>query len=291
MASRRMLSNKIIDSARFIKMPISSQALYFHLVAKGDDDGIVEAFNVMRMIGATEDDLKVLISKGFVIVLNEDLVSYITDWKEHNLIRADRKVDSIYKDLLLQIVPDVDLLEAKPTYYQRKKQKADICLTNDSIGKNSIGKDSIEEVSLVEENTYSPAKAEQLTIPYKEICDYLNIRTNSNYRSTTKKTKDLIKARFNEGFTLDDFKTVIDKKTIDWLEDGEMSKYLRPETLFGTKFESYLNQRVSEKRSYQSRPIRQEIIPEWFNKEIKSTPPSAEEQKEMDDLLREFDNP
>lgn len=246
MASRRMLSNKIIDSARFIKMPISSQALYFHLVAKGDDDGIVEAFNVMRMIGATEDDLKVLISKGFVIVLNEDLVSYITDWKEHNLIRADRKVDSIYKDLLLQIVPDVDLLEAKPTYYQRKKQKTDICLTNDSIGKDSIGKDSTVEVSLVEENTYSPDKSEQHTIPYKEICDYLNTRTNSNYRSTTKKTKDLIKARFNEGFTLEDFKIVIDKKTIDWLKDKEMNKYLRPETLFGPKFESYLNQPVKE---------------------------------------------
>lgn len=246
MASRRMLSNKIIDSARFIKMPISSQALYFHLVAKGDDDGIVEAFNVMRMIGVTEDDLKVLVSKGFVTVLNEDLVSYITDWKEHNLIRADRKVDSIYKDLLLQIVPDVDLLEAKPTYYQRKKQQADSCQTNDSIGKDSIGEDRIVEVSLVEDSIYSPAKAEQCTIPYKEICEYLNLRTNSNYKHTTKKTKDLIKARFNEGFTLEDFKVVIDKKTMDWINDKDFKKYLRPETLFGTKFESYLNQPVKQ---------------------------------------------
>lgn len=147
MASRRMLSNKIIDSARFIKMPISSQALYFHLIAKGDDDGVVEAFNVMRMIGATEDDLKVLVSKGFVVVLNEDLVSYITDWKEHNLIRADRKIDSIYKDLLLQIVEDVELLEKKPSYYSRKKVLSAICQTNDSIGKDSIG-----EVSLVEDS-------------------------------------------------------------------------------------------------------------------------------------------
>ena len=90
---------------------------------------------------------------------------------------------------------------------------------------------------------YSPAKAEQNNpIPYKEICDYLNVRTNSNYRSSSKKTKDLIKARFNEGFRLEDFKVVIDKKVIDWLKDKEMSKYLRPETLFGTKFESYLNQ-------------------------------------------------
>lgn len=288
MASRRMLSNKIIDSARFIKMPISSQALYFHLVAKGDDDGIVEAFNVMRMIGVTEDDLKVLVSKGFVTVLNEDLVSYITDWKEHNLIRADRKVDSIYKDLLLQIVPDVDLLEAKPSYYQRKKLIADICLTNDSIGKDSIGEDSLEENSI---DTYNSDKSEQHTIPYKEICEYLNTKTNSNYRSTTKKTKDLIKARFNEGFTLEDFKIVIDKKSEEWLQDGEMSKYLRPETLFGTKFESYLNQPASVKRSYQPKPVRQEIVPDWFNKDIKRTETNEEEKKEIDDLLREFDNP
>lgn len=147
MASRRMLSNKVIDSARFIKMPISSQCLYFHLIAKADDDGVVEAFNVMRMIGATEDDLRILVAKGFAIVLNEDLVTYIVDWKEHNKVRADRKVDSIYKDLLLQLVPDVDLLTAKPTYYQRKKEEASIiCLTNDSIGKDRLGKYSLDNI-------------------------------------------------------------------------------------------------------------------------------------------------
>ena len=242
MASRRMISNKIIDSARFIKMPISSQCLYFHLIAKGDDDGVVEAFNVMRMIGATEDDLKVLVAKGFVVVLNEDLVSYITDWQEHNLIRADRKVDSIYKDLVLQVVDDVELIEKKPSYYSRKKSLSTICQTNDSIGKDSIGKVSIVEESIVED-IYSPAKAEP-NIPYKEITEYLNNRTGSNYRHTTKKTKDLIKARFNEGFTLEDFKVVIDKKTVEWINNKDMNKYLRPETLFGTEFESYLNQQV-----------------------------------------------
>lgn len=244
MASRRMVSNKIIDSARFIKMPISSQCLYFHLIAKGDDDGVVEAFNVMRMVGATEDDLKVLVAKGFVVVLNEDLVSYITDWKEHNLIRADRKIDSIYKDLLLQVVSDVELLEKKPSYYSRKKELSAICQTNDSIGKDSIG-----EVSLVEENNiYSPAKAEP-SIPYKEITEYLNKRTGANYRHTTNKTKDLIKARFNEGFTLENFYEVIDKKCVEWM-NTDMQKYLRPETLFGTKFESYLNQQVKQTKTY-----------------------------------------
>lgn len=78
--------------------------------------------------------------------------------------------------------------------------------------------------------------------PYKEIIDYLNIKAKTNYKSTTKKTQTLIKARINEGFTINDFKTVIDHKVDDWLNDRNMREYLRPETLFGTKFEGYLNQ-------------------------------------------------
>ena len=67
MASRRMFSKRLINSARFLKMPISCQALYFHLGLNADDDGIVEAYNVIKTIGCTEDDLKVLVAKGFVV--------------------------------------------------------------------------------------------------------------------------------------------------------------------------------------------------------------------------------
>lgn len=83
-------------------------------------------------------------------------------------------------------------------------------------------------------------------IPFKEIIDYLNEKTGSRYKHTSKKTQSLIKARFNDGFTLDDFKKVIDIKTDEW-KDTDMSKFLRPETLFGTKFESYLNQKQINK--------------------------------------------
>lgn len=79
-------------------------------------------------------------------------------------------------------------------------------------------------------------------IPYIDIIDYLNKLTGKNYKSTTKKTKDCIKARWNEGFTLDDFKRVIDIKSKAWGNDPRMEMYLRPETLFGTKFEGYLNE-------------------------------------------------
>ena len=79
-------------------------------------------------------------------------------------------------------------------------------------------------------------------IPYHEVIDYLNQKTGKNFKSTSKATQRHIKARFADGFTLDDFKQVIDTKTSQWLKDKKMSAYLRPDTLFGTKFESYLNE-------------------------------------------------
>ena len=82
----------------------------------------------------------------------------------------------------------------------------------------------------------------------KIIIDYLDSATSSNYRYQSKATQRLIKARLNDGFTVDDFKAVIDKKTKEW-KGTEMEKYLRPETLFGTKFESYLNQKEATGRN------------------------------------------
>lgn len=87
---------------------------------------------------------------------------------------------------------------------------------------------------------------------YKYIVDYLNEKTNSKYKHTTPKTKSLINARLKEGFKVEDFEKVIDTKVNDWLEDSKMKNYLRPETLFGTKFEGYLNQSdsVSKKENH-----------------------------------------
>lgn len=103
MAERRMFSKKVIGSARFLRMPATSRLLYYDLGMYADDDGVVEAFTVMRMTGAVEDDLRVLVAKGFVRVLNDDLVSAIVDWKKNNLIKSDRYTPSIYKDLLVQL--------------------------------------------------------------------------------------------------------------------------------------------------------------------------------------------
>ncbi|RWR06718.1 phage replisome organizer N-terminal domain-containing protein [Siminovitchia fortis] len=85
-------------------------------------------------------------------------------------------------------------------------------------------------------------------IPYVEIINYLNGVSGKNYRPTTQKTRSVIKARWNEGFRLEDFKKVIDTKCSEWMHT-DMEKFIRPETLFSNKFESYLNQKPKSENS------------------------------------------
>ena len=89
---------------------------------------------------------------------------------------------------------------------------------------------------------------ESLNDTFKEIIFYLNEKAGMNYRAASKKTQSCIHARLQEGFTIDDFKNVIDKKCAEWI-GTEYEKYLRPETLFGTKFEGYLNARFIPRQS------------------------------------------
>lgn len=143
-----MISNTVVRTARFLRMPPTTQNLYFHLVLNTDDDGVVEAFPVMRLIGATEDDLKILVEKVFVYLLNEDLVVYISDWNEQNTIRSDRKVDSVYKNLLLKIVPDIEYKEStKKNGQSVVRQMSDKSQQDDRLSKDKLSKDKLREGS------------------------------------------------------------------------------------------------------------------------------------------------
>lgn len=100
---------------------------------------------------------------------------------------------------------------------------------------------------------------------YSSVIDYLNEKAGTNYKPTSKKTQTLIKSRLNENFTLDDFQAVIDIKVDQWKNDSHMSKYLRPETLFGTKFEAYLNERPGGKQIQSTVQTEQEPVYKPFN--------------------------
>ena len=104
MAERRMFAKTIIDSDAFIDMPLSTQALYFHLSMRADDEGFINSpKKIQRMVGATEDDLKLLIAKNFIIPFESGVV-VIKHWKIHNYIRKDRITETVYQEEKKQLV-------------------------------------------------------------------------------------------------------------------------------------------------------------------------------------------
>ena len=90
MAEKRMLTKKIIDSDPFLDMPLSAQALYFHLVMRADDDGFVNnPKRILRYIGASEDDFRILMAKRFILGFRSGVI-VIKHWRMHNVIKSDR---------------------------------------------------------------------------------------------------------------------------------------------------------------------------------------------------------
>lgn len=239
MAERRMFAKTIIDSDAFLDMPISARLLYYDLGMRADDDGFVNSpKKIMKMVGASTDDMNVLILRKFILPFETGVV-VLKHWRIHNYIRKDTYSETPYKKeksmLMLDENKSYTLIdnESQLAVHEPSTQ---VRIGKDSIDKDSLGKDSIDKGSI---EIITPD--EQENIPYKEIIEYLNQRIGSNYKPNASKTKTAIHARVQEGYTLEDFKIVIDKKVNEWC-GTDMAKYLRPETLFGTKFEGYLNQ-------------------------------------------------
>lgn len=159
MAERRMFAKTIIDSDAFIDMPLSTQALYFHLSMRGDDDGFINnPKKIQRMIGASDDDLKLLIVKKFIIPFESGIV-VIKHWKIHNYIQKDRYKPTLYQE-------EKSMLDTKNNKGYTLKKDADTeCIQDGYTGKVrlELGKDSIE---IVEE----PAE-ERNKVPYEKIKD------------------------------------------------------------------------------------------------------------------------
>lgn len=140
MAERRMFAKTIIDSDAFLDMPLSTQSLYFHLSMRADDDGFINnPKKIQRMIGATEDDLKLLIAKSFIITFESGVV-VIKHWKMHNYLRSDRYKETVYTDekAMLKTKDNksytlIGIPDGIPKVYQMD--------TQGRLGKDRLGKD------------------------------------------------------------------------------------------------------------------------------------------------------
>ena len=229
MAERRMFAKTILDSDSFLDMPLSTQALYFHLSMRADDDGFLNnSKKIQRMVGCSDDDLKLLIAKRFIIPFESGVV-VIKHWRIHNYIQSDRYKSTVYQEekAMLQVKENkaYTLMDTECIHDGYSLE------TQVRLGKDSIVKDNNNILS------DKPTKTEK---PYRIIVDYLNNKVGSNYRANNKSTQQHINARLKEGYNVEDFKTVIDKMSAKW-KGTQYEEYLRPQTLFGTKFEGYLN--------------------------------------------------
>ena len=146
MAERRMFAKTIIDSDSFLDMPLSAQALYFHLSMRADDEGFVNnPKKIQRMVGASDDDARLLLAKRFILAFESGVI-VIKHWKIHNYVRSDRFKETLYtkeksmlkldeKNAYTEADNSVGMSLGIPNGYQMDTQV--------SIGKVSIGTDSI----------------------------------------------------------------------------------------------------------------------------------------------------
>lgn len=248
MAQKRMFDKSITKCDNFMEMPDSSQNLYFHLSMEADDDGFVDNWkSIMRMTGKKEDDLKLLIAKQFIIPFESGVI-VIKHWRINNFLRKDRHKDTKYLNELnsLKIEENEE--------YSLKTSDEELWLTNGQprIEKNSIVEDSIDKCSIyniydfIEENfgrTLSP-------IEYEEISTW---EDNDLTRYAIKQS--VLNGKYNIRYIsviLNNYK----KNSITTVQQAQ-------------KEEEQFKQQQNNRSGY-SKPIKQETVPEWFNKDIEA---------------------
>lgn len=264
MAERRMFSKTIIDSDFFIDMPLSAQSLYFHLSMRADDDGFINnPKKIQKMIGASDDDLKLLLAKRFLIPFESGIV-VIKHWKIHNYIQKDRYKETIYTDekqkLLTKKNKEYELLEPIAECIQNvSKMDTQVRLGKVRLGKVRLGKGRGEE-----------KKQEKIIGMYNKICiSYPKVRRLSDARIKA------INTRLKK-YKISDFELLFTKAenseflkgansrnwsaTFDWLiKDANMAKVLDGNYDNKNKNENLKTKKEIEmEKSY-------EMIAEWAN--------------------------
>ena len=173
MAERRMFAKTIIDSDAFLDMPLSAQSLYFHLSMRADDDGFINnPKKIQRMIGASDDDCKLLLAKRFVIAFESGVV-VIKHWKIHNYIQRDRYKPTIYQEEKQQLeeksnkayteITQLSVQNEQQCIHDVSGMDTQVRLGEDSVGKYSIGEGRIEENA-------PPPSAKEIINLFNSLC-------------------------------------------------------------------------------------------------------------------------
>lgn len=237
MAERRMFAKTIIDSDAFLDMPLSTQSLYFHLSMRADDDGFINnPKKIQRMVGASGDDLKLLIAKNFIIPFESGIV-VIKHWKIHNYIRSDRYKETVYAEEKASLnikengaytfgIPNDTQLDATcvPDEYQMDTQVR--------LGQVSLGKDS---VSIGSASQPSPAAVDAF---FDSVWKLYPVKKG---KAQVSKSKRL--ALYKIGF--DALSRAISRYTEDLKKDASWRKPQNGSTFFNSGYVDYLDENYS----------------------------------------------
>lgn len=178
MAERRMFSKTIIDSDAFIDMPLSTQALYFHLSMRADDEGFINnPKKIMRMIGANQNELEILLAKRYLLGFESGVI-VIKHWGIHNYIQSDRRKETLYKEEKSQLI-----VKENKSYTEAVNKLDTRCIQNGDIGKVSIGKNRLDKESIVKEPKKSFHSFDLVKLTQKE---YDSCITNYGEEQTIK---------------------------------------------------------------------------------------------------------
>lgn len=203
MAQRRMIDRRFTRTQRFLKLPLETQALYFHLMQDADDDGVVEAFPIVRMIGAAEDSLGLLEVKGFIKPLNDEMVYFILNFAEQNYIRGDRYNPSKYKELL----PLVTNGQPDDNQVSTKRQPV-VDPDKTRVDKNRTDKNRLDEISLDEDRKECSHPHEN---QLQNIADFIQ---NEFGTITPGQTEELRKLLFEDKFNIDVIKLAVTEASL-----------------------------------------------------------------------------
>lgn len=221
---------------------------------------IIDALIRYRLPGEQRQILDAIFRKTYGYNKKRDAIALsqfvkMTGLKKPNIIRAIRGLLS--KKIIFVIKKDnasAHVYEFNKNYDKwvplskkitlSKKIMTVIKKDNPSLSKVIPTKDNTTKDNTTKDKELYVEQPVKIKIPYKKIIEYLNQKTDKNFLYTNKETQNKIKARWNQGFRLDDFFHVIDVKSQKWLTNPKMIDFLRPQTLFGTKFEGYLNENI-----------------------------------------------
>ena len=177
MAQKRMFSLEVINTDEFAEMPITSRLLYYELGMRADDDGFVGNWKlILKMSGLTEDDMRILIAKRFVIAFDSGVI-VIRHWRINNYLRNDRHHETRYKDELEQLSLDNDVYELESAENTEMLPSGRQVVNRDknSIDKNSIDKNSIDKV-----NISSRCTKKFVPPTIEEVREYINLKGITN---------------------------------------------------------------------------------------------------------------